>query len=275
MDNAKFILSDQFLSIDNPFFYGRYIQSLNSKYIVGYNQGNGLENFEDGGIVFIDEGVIKFRIKMKRPLSVDVSDVGSFVVCANPNPDKNISFISVYSSNRETLFEKKYSKGVLTCNISNDGKYLVTLSNPQSGYGYKIEFIDLGEKQILWSIKSHTGYSSFFNIQTDHKMVLAIYRKYDGPSSFIDYSYRYNFNGEFVDSEKFFLESIDHFGTSDFYNEIKKRLRKSKVSSEGDKKLLIDYVQKAIDTINKSNVKNYSSLTRVLGEVYEIGRAHV
>ena len=94
-------IDDRFITIKDIQFYGRYVKSKNGKFILGYNQGNSLENFIDGGIALVEDNNFLFFEDIKRPIRADVSNNGNFVILSNPSPLINSINVLVYNSKKD------------------------------------------------------------------------------------------------------------------------------------------------------------------------------
>lgn len=192
-EDIHFKFDNKFLEIKYLNFFGRYITSSNKRYVLGFQQGNSQNNFEDGKYALILENKVVCFSNIKRPLICAISNVGAFILTSNPDPNSSASILYIINNRNEALFKKRIKAGILSCGISDCSQYAAYLSNRIDNRGYNISLISIPNSKVLWTKRSKSGMADFFSFDIKRKLLF---------SNFTDKKYAYDFSGNFLDDEQ-------------------------------------------------------------------------
>ncbi|WP_425447783.1 hypothetical protein [Dethiothermospora halolimnae] len=262
------------VSIPRLNFYGfNPFLSNNKNYMICTTDGH-LESIDDetfiknGELVACKENTVLFHKKMSRPQKAKVSNNGVFIVNNWVDFDSSYNSFHVFSENGTLIFEKKVYAGLYNNGISQDGKYACfETCGADNDDGDKLFIIDLLNKNILSSFSPVTSLADSYCFDISNKTI-SLYFKHE------DISYKYGFNGTFLDQEKYENNKLNAALANKYgYNLKDIALQKLSKLSNNENLCLDDYSE-IIDIMNQALDKEMSDYHkavcyRKVGEVFE------
>lgn len=207
--NAMFKIYGDSIDIDKLGFYESLHRSENGRFILAWSDSDlksgigGARDKGHGRYVLLDREKIILQGKLERPNDGKVSDQGVFVL--NDwmfSQDSNGTFYA-FEPNGKQLIQHRCRANLDNNGISNDGQYAVcqTYYSEDESDANKLFFFDLRNKKLVWKREPETGLAEDYHFDTERQFLYLLYDK--------GRSYRYNFDGNFLDAERWEKERIN------------------------------------------------------------------
>lgn len=200
---------DNFINIDKLNFFGQSHQSENGRYILTWSdydpnsRTSGFRKSGCGSYVLLEGGKIKLHGELERPNDGKVSNQGVFILNDWMFKDELKGTFYAFNAEGQKLIQYSYEANLLNNGLSNDGNFAVcqTANNPQGEDENKLFFFNLKERKLVWKRRPETGWAKGYRFDEAEGV---IYLSYDKKNS-----YRYDFKGNFLDSEQWEKDCID------------------------------------------------------------------
>ncbi len=264
----------QTIEIPKLNFFGYYKKSPNNEWLIAWNNfSTAYENH----CYLIHKNVLISDLPVKYPSGCDVSNNGYCIVndlisleeIRKDSTGKNSkleSYFYFFDSKGNILFKKKFLALLDEENkISAYNEFAICQClNSNSEDALSMTFIDLKNKKILWQIYPPFIAEELF-IDVNNKLIFA---------SKNNEKFRYNFNGEFLDNEKwikFLLKENNLITIFYFIKNLIEKYNKNKDNQNITK--IINILKEVTKTSKTRKINDSYSLARIyrlLGEAYEI-----
>lgn len=141
--NAPYTLSERWLDVREPRFYGYYQKSNNGQYILGWNS--------EGYLLIVNNSVV-FHRKMKEPQDGKLAENGTFILLTYGKSRSGV-FHAVDATGQQ-LIRRALKAYPLNNGLSDDGRIAVcqTCNNDENNDGGKLFIFDLFEKKLISSL---------------------------------------------------------------------------------------------------------------------------
>jgi hypothetical protein len=184
------VIDDNFITIDSLNFFGQYVLSPNKRFTLSWDEKRVLL-FDGRRIVFSER---------KRIQEGAISDEGTCLLVNSGKGNQLSSKLFALLKTGEVILEHKMRALINNCGISRDGRYAVCQTcnsdyEPDCGMFY---FFDLIKRTLVWKITPEAGWAHGYDFDTQNNFIIV---KYDRLGS-----YRYTFEGKFIDRDKFAQE---------------------------------------------------------------------
>lgn len=265
--NSQYIdcdLSAKFSKIKGCSFVGSCQKSPNGKFIIAWRQQGRTPN-EMGSYLFASSNKIKFTKKMKRPLHGAAANNGNFILCSTPDPQKLNSSLYSFNSNGKLILKHGFTAILYNCGISECGRHAITqCCNSDTEDSGLLTLFDLKEKKVIWKLRPRPGWADSYKFDLDKKCISLIYRDYG--------ALRYDFEGNFLDKEKWEIKRIKYARSFDllWIAEEKLETLKNKHPTNEGKQEIISLLERAFDTSSEKEFKTKAMAYRRMGEVHEV-----
>jgi tetratricopeptide (TPR) repeat protein len=243
-------------------FTGEYHQSPNSRFILAWNSLS-----ENGKYILLERGKVKLQVKMKHLENGMVSNSGVFII-SDLTSKGMYGVFNIINADGETLIRQRCRANLGSTGISEDGHFAVcqALESTSKSDSCKLFFFDIKNKKLLWkktpeTIGSELNWAESYRFDTKKKILYLIHKK--------DRTYRYTFEGTFIDSKLYRLHRIDTGNDVEFLEAIKEL--KEELSSNPDPKeyeAFVDPLKKGLKRFSDKDTK--SKIHRALGEILHL-----
>ena len=262
-----FETNGNFICIDELHFYGEFHRSQNGRFILAwsdYDPKSGAGGYRKKGYgryILFDGDEIILKGKLGRPNDGKVSNNGTFILNDWMFGGGLKSVFYAFDVKGKQLIQHVCNANLLNNGLSNDGQYAVCQTcNSDNEDGNKLFFFNLKEKRLMWKHEPEIGWADDYRFDTEKQILYLVY--YNGRS------YRYNFDGKFLDAEQWEKDIIE-FG--DGYNLIEVADRKRQQLDSTNAALssydeVIDLLKKALDRGVSENTQ--ARVHRSIGEIY-------
>jgi tetratricopeptide (TPR) repeat protein len=262
-----------FAYVDEIGFLGDYSKSQNGLFTIAwsdFDKVSGIGGFRmtgEGTYLIAKKNEVLHIGKMQRPNECKISNNGNFIVndWLFGEGLKGIFYAFDYSGS--LLIKKRFSANLYNNGIAEDGNFAVSQTcNSDSQDSNILCFFNLEKKSLLWKIQPTIGWASSYYFDCE-KMELHLNYKEKG-------SYRYSFNGEFIDREKWELEKINFMSAFEISRIAKKRFVEEKYNLNATK---AEKILSLFDTALSKGLDKYPKekaiIYRTKGEIMEsLGR---
>lgn len=189
----------------------QYCESPNNKFALCWQYSGELYIFEENKLVFKKK--INTGIKRKPT----IGNNGNFVFVSYVDSEPPHSLLYAFNLEKK-LFAKKYKALISSASISPDGNYAICQTcNSDNNDGDTLSFFDLNKNERLWKVKSEVFWTDELRFDIDNKKIWFINEEYG--------EFAYNFDGCFVDKDKYQLERRKKAEPWEVCNEAKELLR--------------------------------------------------
>ncbi|OCL25977.1 hypothetical protein U472_08085 [Orenia metallireducens] len=247
-----------YIDIDSIDFFGKFSRSPDNTYIVAYSESPINKYVLLKGEDILVEGDIE------RPSFANVANNGTFIINNWGISTNLFGLFTAFNKDGEIIVSEKLKANLYNNSISNDGSYAVcqTYKSKHEDDSNKLLFFDLKEKRLLWKIKPLTGIAESYSFDIDKKILTLHYTD--------NKSYRYNFEGVFLDEEILKENYMEIKYSTDLFEALEETHKKHLEDLSKEelnlhlKKLtfLLDFED--ITTVKYKHARTY----RYIGEVY-------
>jgi hypothetical protein len=267
-ENLEAELSHDFLSIFKLNYHGEFHRSENGRFILSWSDADeeglqgGARDSGNGRYILIDGDKIILQGELERPNDGKVSNQGFFVINDWMFKGDLTGTFYAFDISGKKLIRYKVSANLGKSGISNDGRYAVCQTyDSKTEDGNKIFLFDLIKQELVWKWEPKTGWADNYCFDVDNKILSLV-----GETG---KSYRYSFDGNFLDSEKWEEERLESANGYELLNiAVEKRRHLESINANlavNDE--VIPLLKKALDM----GVSEYCQATihRELGEAYQ------
>lgn len=256
-------MSDEDLSIylySN--FGGHFFIAQKEDYRLGWMEYIS-EGEKAAKFLLIEKNEIILSGKMIRPMEGKVATNGTFILSDWHSEDEYGGIFYVIRKDGVVIVQCKVKANLGNTGISDDGNYAVcqTWNSPISPEdSNKLFFFDLTKPVLVWSCEPEPGQADSIRFDNKNKIL------------FLDYnngkSYQYDYDGHFLDSEKWQKDRADNANGYELLT-----IADELIESIGNSASDIDQFNEAFSIIKKALEKGVSEYTqstvyRQLGEIY-------
>ena len=251
---------------------GRYLKSQNGRYAVIFDSGHG-EQYRDqdgrvatrwipGAYALVQNGNVIFTENCSRPGDAAVSNSGNLVICELGDIGELKTTVHAYSSKtgRRTSTEVQALPNCV--GISSDGGYVaVQFCNSRNEDSSKLMLWDVDMSERIASFEPETGWPDKIRFRVSERVIVLEYERVGKQRS-----YRYSFDGEFLDHERYRIEEIEDASVSQMVYIIRRRLEDATEEDLPGLRALVD------DTLSRSFAGEFGYLAaahRLKGEIHE------
>ena len=251
---------------------GRYIKSQNGQYAVIFDSGYG-EQYQDqdgrmatrwipGAFALVQNGNVIVSDNCPRPDEAAVSNNGNFVICELGDIGELKTTVHAYST-KTGLKTATEVQALPNCvGISDDGGFLaVQFCNSRSEDSGKLVLWNVDLSERIASFEPETGWPDKIRFRVTERVIILEYEKVGKKRS-----YRYSFDGEFLDRERYRIEEIEDASVSQMDYIIRRRFKDAAEEDLPGLRALID------DTLSRSFAGEpgyLASAYRLKGEIHE------
>jgi hypothetical protein len=246
-------------------FFGSYSESPNGKYIVtcqdsDHSRGvGGYRTKGNGRFALVELSNILFLKECQRPNDGKVSNNGTVIISDWLFGDELGSTLLVYDITGQRILEHRFTANAFNNGISPDGQFAaVQLCNSDTEDANSLFLFNLNSKSLISKFKPQTGWADSYNFDIEYKTVSLCYRN--------GRSYRYSFDGTFLDSARYQTERVEDASATELVLIVQEMLKKSESALPYDLLGLLDraFSQKL------SEYPDYLAIAyRLRGELYE------
>jgi tetratricopeptide (TPR) repeat protein len=259
-----------FLGIYRLNYHGEFHRSENGRFILSWSDMAdsetegihiGAREKGHGRYLLIDEDKLILRGKLERPNDGKVSDRGIFILNDWMFKGEPIGTFYAFETNGREIIKHKLNANIYNNVISSDGRFAVcqTLDSDNED-GNKVLFFDLSKRELVWKFEPAPGRAESFGFDLESQTLRLSFKN--------GKTYRYSFDGRFLDSEEWEKEKIESSNGYELfeialekYEELKSQ--KAEMPSYNE---FISLMKKALD----KGVSEYyqAMIHRELGEAY-------
>lgn len=262
-----FKISDDFIRFDKLDFFGPFHRSENGRFILAwsdYDPKSGIGGAREKGhgrYVLLDGGKIILQGKLERPNDGKVSNQGIFILNDWMFGEGLKGTFYAFDVKGKQLIRHKCEANLYNNGLSNDGQYAVC-QTAHSGRedGNKLFFFSLQEKRLVWKCEPETGWAKDYRFDTAQQTLYLLYDE--------GRSYRYSFDGNFLDAERWGKERINFVSGYELLT-IAEAKRQQLESANADLSLydeVIGLLKRALDKGVSENTQ--ARIHRNIGEIY-------
>lgn len=184
-----------FLNIKEKGIFKNYISSENNHYMIAYNQSP-----EDNYTILEKEKVVSYG-KVPRLKNGRIANNGNFIISSWGFSTNSPGIFHAFNNNGDLLFKRRLKANIYNIEISQNGKFAVcqTCKSEYEKYSNKLLFFDLKNNDLLWISEVIFNNTTGFDFNLEEEELILNYKNQP--------SYRYNFQGEFLDKEKWQLHN--------------------------------------------------------------------
>jgi tetratricopeptide (TPR) repeat protein len=239
---------------DTSDFYGNKSHSPNYKFAVAFQ-----DSYEEGkkGDVYLLQGTdVLFQKKIDRPNDCVVSNDGIVGVCDWMHTDELAGQFFLFNIDGKQIIKVKTSANLGNCAISEDSKYAIFETyHSDTEDSDMIFIIDIVQKKVVGEFEREIEFKKA-KINSSEKSIDVKINS--------NLTYQVNFDGEWINKEKFEQDLNEKGSKTDKVNylEILYKDREAELCSND---IYLDALQ---SNINNQNFKDGQILKRI-GEVYE------
>lgn len=251
---------------------GRYVKSQNGRYAVIFDSGHG-EQYRDrdgrvasrwipGAYALVKNGNVIVSDNCPRPDYAAVSNKGNFVICEIDTIGELKTTVHAFSVETSLRTSTKVQALPNCVGISDDGRYVaVQFCNSRNEDSGKLMLWDVDKLERMASFEPETGWPDKIRFRVTERVIILEYEKVG-----MKRSYRYSFDGEFLDRERYRIEEIEDASVSQMVYIIRRRFKDAAEEDLPGLRGLID------DTLSRSFAGEpgyLASAHRLKGEIHE------
>jgi tetratricopeptide (TPR) repeat protein len=263
------------LAIHKLNYHGEFHRSENGRFILSWSDMDleacrtwageiraGSREKGHGGYLLLDEDKIILQGKLERPNDGKVSDQGVFILNDWMFKVEQIGTFYAFKPNGQKLIQHKFNANLYNNGLSKNGKFAVCqTANSDNEDGNKLSFFDLDKQKLMWKIEPIPQWANNYGFDVEKEILSLFYEN--------GRTYRYDFNGNFLDSEKWEKEQFESANGYELFEMAmeKKEELKSRIANLSTYNEFISLMKKALE---KGVSEYYQSLIhRELGETYQ------
>lgn len=263
-------IEDIFVRIDEINFFGKYSKSPNGQFIIAWSDfdyESGIGGFRTSGegtyVVAKNDEVILVG-KLQRPNDCKISNNGNFIVNDWLFGEGLKGIYYAFNLSGQILLNHTLSANLFNNGISENGKYVVCqCCNSDTDDSNTLYFFDLEKGSLLWKINPEVGWADSYYFDCE-KMELHLIYKEKG-------IFRYNFNGSFLDKEKWESERINYLSAFEISDIAKERFKEKKNNmNEGIADEIILLFERALGEGLDKYPNEKAIVYRSIGEIKEL-----
>lgn len=254
---------------DEISFFGKYSKSQNGLYTIAwsdFDKKSGIGGFRtsgEGTYLIAKRNEILHIDKLQRPNDCKISDNGNYIINDWLFGDGLKGIFYAFDQSGITLIKHRFSANLYNNGISSNGNFGVSQTcNSDSGDGNILCFFDLEKKSLLWKIHPTIGWASSYHFDCEKKELHLTYREKG--------SYRYTYDGQFLNTEKWESEKINFMSAFDISGIAKERFYSEKNNLNETK---AEEILSLFDTALSKGFDNYpnekANIYRLKGEILE------
>jgi hypothetical protein len=247
-------------------FFGPYSESPNGKYLIACQDSDpsrgigGYRTEGKGRFVLVESGKILFSKDCQRPNDGKASNNGTVIVCDWLFGDQIGSKLLAYDVCGQKIIEHRFTANAYNNGISADGQFaVVQLFHSDTDDGNKLSLFDLHKRTIINRFIPETGWANSYEFDPTNRILSLFYR--------IGRSYRYSFDGEFLDSSRYQTERVEDASPTELVLIVQEKL-KEPVSED------VDTLLSLLERASSEDLKKYPDYLalayRLRGELYEM-----
>lgn len=234
-------LSFNVIEIPEINFFGSSNLSRSGEWLVAWSDGN-VGNCKNRGHYALYNNSSKHVVLQgaaQRPNKCSVSDSGIFYVEDWQSPLGLSGSFYVLSPAGEQLISRKFEANILNSGISHNGLYAIcqTANSKIGNDGNKLTAFDLVKRCEIFSITPKTDLATEYNFYEDIGEIGVVIKEVG--------EFRYNLNGEFIDSEKYAQARLSNEKFTDIILQVEVELKRG-INKEHAKAIL-DSIEKAME----------------------------
>ncbi|MBM7624748.1 exonuclease domain-containing protein [Sporohalobacter salinus] len=216
-----------------------------------------------GKMAALKNDEVLFQKELPRPNDGKIANNGNCII--NDWGTKNLSStFYAFDSSGDILIKKNFKANLFQNSLSNDGKYAIcsTANSNYEKHAGKLFFFNLSKTKLLWSVSPASGWgANEIKILPEQEKIILKYN--DGTS------YKYNFDGDFLDHEKLRKEKRANMSPYDHFQELKEKHKENlKEMSKEELESMLKKFTELLDTKIKNSKTKGSQLHRYMGEIH-------
>ncbi|MBL5864354.1 tetratricopeptide repeat protein [Serratia fonticola] len=266
-------LDKGWLTLTQPYFFGRAHCSPNRRWVVGCSDSDGAgrgghRESGYGRVVLVEHQTDKIMHELTsfaRPFDAAVSDTGDYIVLdAGFGSALQGDVIAISSSGHER-YRRRYSANVFNLGLSKCGRYAsVQTANAPGDDGNRLEVIDLELGCTIFNVRPATGWADRYSFHVDAEGRLKAFGvEHKGLGRF-----NYSATGEFLDWQAFQAAQLDKGDYSTKLMAARDLLKSNATADSANKALSI--ADAALTEGAKDRPDWCAIAHRVRGESYEL-----
>ena len=266
----KLFLDDGYIDIPDINFHSiSTTQSKDGNFVLAYNDEYLIENGKKvkGEVAFVNLDKLFLISELQRPNDGKLASNGNFIINDwISNGTELAGTFYAFNSDTEILIKRNLNSIPGNNGISENGQYAILETNySDSDDGNKIFFFDLSNQKLLWERERDAGNVEKFNFDNTENILLISYEKGG--------EYRYSFEGEFSDKDKFMKERVIYANGYELLD-----IAKEKMGDLDYKTFDLSDYEEVLAILVKASKKEISPNTkvrinRIIGEInYNYGK---
>ncbi len=264
--------NDTFARVDDINFFGSFSKSLNGLFTIAWSDfdwESGIGGFRtsgEGTYIIAKNDVVKQIGKLERPNDGKISNNGNFIINDWLFGEGLKGIYYAFNLSGEILLKHSFSANLYNNSISENGRYCVCqCCNSDTDDSNTLNFFDLEEGSILWKTNPETGWADSYYFDCE-KMELHLTYKEKG-------IFRYSFNGNFLDKEKWETERINYLSAYEISDLAKERFKEKKNNmNEEIAEEIILLFERALEEGLYKYPNETAIVYRTIGEIKELLR---
>lgn len=199
-------LDGDWLTLDNPSFFGRAYISSGKRWIVACDDSDregcgGFREKGNGCVVLVDhttDEVIHELTVFARPVEAAVSDIGNYIIHDSGFGSALQGDIIAINVGGQETFRRHYDANIFNISLSRSGRFAAVQTAGSPGNdGNRFEVLDLHHECSVFSVRPVAGWADSYNFDTDSSGELTrVHVKIKNLGFF-----RYSPSGEFLDQD--------------------------------------------------------------------------
>lgn len=201
-------VGNRMLRISSLDMFGPYSESKNGCYLLirqdsDHERGRGgYRESGNGRFALVKNGIVVLTGECERPTEGEVSNIGTFAITDTLFGDKLGSKLYVYSADGAQLIAHTFSANTLNIGISSEGTHVVVqLCNSDTNDSGKLFLFEVSQSKAITTFIPETGWANEYDFSVPDGILYLCYRG--------NRKYRYQFDGTFIDRERFERERIE------------------------------------------------------------------
>lgn len=250
-------------------FFGSYSESKNGEFLVGWSDSDresgvgGFRQSGEGSYILAEHDEVTTFGKLQRPNDGKVANNGTFIINDWMFGEGLQGTFYAFHKNGKRLIKHRFSANLYNNGISEDGRYAVCqLANSDTEDGGTIAFFDLEQGILLWQKHPDSGWADSYQFNLERNELLLRYRELG--------HFRYSFEGEFLDKERWEVARIKHASAFELSLIAKDRLKEcGENMSANDAEEILSLLNRAVHKGLDEYPNEKASVYRTIGEVKE------
>ena len=250
-------------------FHGSYSESANKKFILGWQDSDhtkGIGGFRESGegtYILAENGKLRLKGRLQRPNGGNVADNGTFIINDWMFGEGKHGTFYVFDKEGVQLIKHRFKANFYNNGVSPDGKFAVCqCAGSDTADGNVLAFFDIETGALLWKKIPKSGWADSYDFDCEKKYLYLGYRD--------EGKFRYDFDGKFLDKEKWETEQIENASAFELSNMAKNQFKEIDDDlTVKDAKEILSLLRKAFKKGLDEDPNEKANAYRTAGEVNE------